>query len=105
MHGSLVHSVDGETGLLELPNNGSQIDDGAATEALHLRQNSLRSEKHMTLVDGDAIVPVSRRDLFRGVTIIIAGIVDEHGDIAKVGTHFFDSALQSVDIANVAGNK
>src|SRR2546425_2310066 len=104
-NGGFTRVVHGKTSLLEPPNNGAKIDDGAPGEALHLREDGLSCEEHVAQVHRDPVIPVRWRNLLQRVTVVVACIVDEHTDVAKREADFFNSALERGDVADVAGDE
>src|SRR5882672_3210834 len=103
--GSFGHVVYREARLLDPPNNGAKIDNGASTESLHLRRHRLRREKHVPHVHRDPLIPIRRRDSLHRVAFVVRGIIDKHSDVAQLDADFFDSGLQRGDVPEVAGDE
>src|SRR5208337_1479740 len=88
VNGSLAHAVDGRVGLLDLPNDRAEVDDGAAAAALHDGKHLLCGEEHVALIDSDAVVPVRLGDAANSVAIVVAGVVHKNGDVAEARRGF-----------------
>src|SRR5450830_131826 len=100
--GGLGGAVDGVAAVLGVPGHRADIDDRAAALLLHAGQDRLAGEEHGTLVDGDALVPVFQRDLFRLVALVVGGVVDEDVEVAHLRRQLGDGGLQRRDVGDVA---
>src|SRR5256885_4842904 len=100
--GSLGYVINRSPRQLQPPNNGAQIDDGASAKPLHLWRGGLRRKEHVPQVYRDALIPVVRCDLVERVAVVVAGIVDEHSNVAQLDADFFDSRPQGGEVVEVA---
>jgi hypothetical protein len=48
------------------------------------------------------VIPVSGRDFFDGVALVVGGVVDQHVDGAEVGQGVFHRGLEGFDVGEIA---
>src|SRR5262249_40286308 len=87
------------------PGDGSEVDDGAAAEPLHLLDHGLSGEELMAEVDGDALIPVLDGDALDRMAIVAGGVVHEDADVAELRLHGADRGPQGVDVADIAAEE
>nr|GEU28270.1 hypothetical protein [Tanacetum cinerariifolium] len=103
VRGRLGGRVHGIAGVLDLPRDGADVDDGAIALFLHAMEHGLAGKEHRALIDGDALVPVLDGDVLGGVALVVGGVVDEDVERADGVDHAGHGGLQCGD-AGVAGD-
>ncbi len=86
-----------------MPADRPEIQDHAATRALHRRRRRLRREEEVAQVHCHPLVPIGGRDLFDRVAIVIGGVVDEDIDATQLCFDRGDHRLHRVYVAQVYG--
>ena len=74
-------------------------------EFAHVGQHGLGGEELRPDVDGLHPVPIVGRDVLDPVPVVVAGVVDQHGDRPEVLAHRLDRRLQGRDVGEIAGEE
>ncbi len=85
-----------------MPRDRTEVQDHATAGRLHARRNGLGAEKLVAQVDGDAVVPVLRRDVLDFVAVIVGRVVDHDFDGAVIAFDLREHLRQRVQVGQVA---
>src|SRR5205823_5382306 len=80
-------------------------DDRAAAGRDHARSHSLNGKKLMAQIDGYPRIPIFRRDVRIGMSVVAGRVVDENVDGAESGLDLSDRSSKCGDIGQVARKK
>ncbi|CAM2151396.1 putative 200 kDa antigen p200 [Paraburkholderia tropica] len=97
--GSHIHA---EIRRGQMPGNRAEIDDRACALLAHAVDDGLCTKELMAQIHGEPIVPVSRADVADVMTVVVGRVVDENLDVTSSLSDGFETALQGVDITQIA---
>ena len=87
---TLARGISGDTRRAEQLIHRADIEDLAAAGRFHMRIGGLRAKEGGAEINVQNLVPLLFGDLFRGLSSVHSGVVDENVAAAEIPDHGFD---------------